>query len=147
MLNNLVLMGRLTKDPELRKTADDKSIANFTLAFDNPNLNKDGERDSSFLDARCFGSCAESVAKHLRKGDKVAVTGSLTSRSYLAKDGSKRVVFEIQADSVEFLTPKPVENKSDEVQQAEQVEAEIVEEPEAKFDPYTGKPLNKSKKK
>lgn len=144
-------MGRLTKDPELRKTADDKSIANFTLAFDNPNLNKDGERDSSFLDARCFGSCAESVAKHLRKGDKVAVTGSLTSRSYLAKDGSKRVVFEIQADSVEFLTPKPVSElpapTPNDVQQAEQVEAEIVEEPEAKFDPYTGKPLNKSKKK
>ena len=147
MLNSIILMGRLTRDPELRKSGNDNSIANFTLAFDNPNLNKDGERESSFIDARAFGKCAESVCKNLRKGSKCAVTGLLTSRSYLAKDGSKRVVFEINADSVEFLDPLP-EKPVDDAQEAELAEAGIAEpQEEPKFDPFTGKPLKPAKNK
>lgn len=150
MLNSIILMGRLTKDPELRKSGNDNSIANFTIAFDNPNLNADGTRASSFIDARAFGKCAESVCKNLHKGSKCAVTGSLTSRSYLAKDGSKRVVFEVNADSVEFLDPLP-EKPVDDVQEAELAEAGIAEpqeeQQEPKFDPFTGKPLKPKAKK
>ena len=149
MLNNLVLMGRLTRDPELRKSSNNTSIANFTLAFDNLQVDDAGQRGSSFIDCRCFGKVAESVCEHLRKGAKAAITGALTSRSYLAKDGSKRVVFEVQADSVEFLEPLPkaVQPEPSEVQEAEQAEAEISEEPEPKFDPFTGKPLKPKAKK
>lgn len=150
MLNSINLMGRLTRDPELRKSGNDNSIANFTLAFDNPNLNKDGERESSFIDVRAFGKCAESVCKNLRKGSKCAVTGSLTSRSYLAKDGSKRVVFEINADSVEFLDPLPEQKEVqlDDVNEAELAEVSLAEpQEEPKFDPFTGKPLKPKAKK
>ena len=114
MLNSIILMGRLTRDPELRKSSNDVSIANFTLAIDNPNVDANGERGTTFIDVRCFGRVAESVCEHVHKGSKVAITGALTSRSYIAKDGSKRVVYEVQTDSVEFLDPlpaKPVDEK------------------------------------
>ena len=144
MLNSIILMGRLTRDPELRKSGNDISIGNFTLAIDNPNVDANGERGTTFIDARCFGKVAESVCQHVRKGSKVAITGALTSRSYIAKDGSKRVVYEVQTDSVEFLDPKPVNQE----QEAEEAEAEIAEEPqEPKFDPMTGKPLKPKAKK
>ena len=152
MLNSIILMGRLTRDPELRKTGDDKSVANFTLAFDNIRVNQDGERDSSFIDVRCFGATAKSVCKNLHKGSKCAITGTIEQRNFLRQDGSKGSKFEVNADSVEFLDPKPV-NQPDEVQEAELAEAELAEagmaEPqeEPKFDPYTGKPLKPAKKK
>ena len=142
MLNSIILLGRLTKDPELRKSNSDVSITNFTLAFDNPNVDVSGERGTTFIDVRCFGQVADSVVKHVRKGSKVAITGQFTSRSYLNKAGEKRTAYEIQANSVEFLDPKPV----NEEQEEEETEVEIAVE-EAKFDPYTGKPLNKKSKK
>ena len=171
MLNSIILMGRLTRDPELRKSSNDTSIANFTLAIDNPNVDADGERGTTFIDARCFGKVAESVNQHVRKGSKVAVSGAFTSRSYLNKAGEKRVAYEIQVNSVEFLDPKPA-NQADEVQEAEEAEAELdlpdddlpfkeeetkpqekvkpskkpTKKPEPKFDPYTGKPLKPAKK-
>lgn len=145
MLNSIILMGRLTKDPELRKTGDDKSVANFTLAFDNIRVNQDGTRDSSFIDVRVFGATAENVCKHLRKGSKCAITGTIEQRNFLRQDGSKGSKFELNADSVEFLDPLP--EKPVDVKEAEQAEAEIAEEPEPKFDPYTGKPLKPIKKK
>lgn len=150
MLNSIILMGRLTKDPELRKTGDNKSVANFTLAFDNIKVNQDGTRDSSFIDVRVFGATAENVCKHLHKGSKCAITGTIEQRNFLRQDGSKGSKFEVNADSVEFLDPlpeKPVDVKEAEQAEAEIAEAEIAEEPKPKFDPYTGKPLKPTKKK
>lgn len=159
MLNTIVLMGRLTRDPELVQTANDNMIGNFTLAIDNPNLDKNGDRGSTFLDVKCFGKAAEAVSQHTRKGSKVAVSGSITSRSYIAKDGGKRIVFEIIANSVEFLDPKQKEEPSDpedgELDSAGSLDGETIEvseetgEPKKlkirldrpKFDPMTGKPL------
>ena len=107
MLNSIILMGRLTKDPELRKTNSDISVANFDLAVDNSFLDADGERGTTFISVRCFRDTADNVCKHLRKGSKVAITGSLYQRNFIRKDGSKGSVHEINADSVEFLDPKP----------------------------------------
>ena len=147
MLNSIILMGRLTRDPELRKSGNDTSIANFTLAFDNVRVNQDGTRDSSFIDVRVFGESAESVCKHLRKGSKCAITGTIEQRTFLRQDGSKGSKFEVNANSVEFLDPKPVNDE----QEAEEAEAEVAEEPqepqEPKFDPMTGKPLKPKAKK
>ena len=146
MLNTIILLGRLTKEPELRKTNSDISVANFDLAVDNSFLDADGERGTTFISVRCFRDTADNVCKHLHKGSKVAITGSLYQRNFIRKDGSKGSVHEINADSVEFLDPKPV----NEVQEAEQAEAEIAEEPskpEPKFDPMTGKPLKPNTKK
>lgn len=168
MLNSIILMGRLTRDPELYKSSNDTSIANFTLAFDNVRVNQDGTRDSSFIDIRVFGESAESVCKHLRKGSKCAITGTIEQRNFLRQDGSKGSKFEVNANSVEFLDPLPAK-PADENQEAEQAEAELdlpdddlpfkeeetkpqekvkpSKKPEPKFDPYTGKPLKPKAKK
>ena len=72
MLNTIILLGRLTKEPELRKSNSDVSLANFDLAVDNPYLEKDGTRGTTFISCRCFRDTAENVCKHLHKGSKVA---------------------------------------------------------------------------
>ena len=142
MLNTIILLGRLTKEPELRKTNSDISVANFDLAVDNSFLDADGERGTTFISVRCFRDTADNVCKHLHKGSKVAITGSLYQRNFIRKDGSKGSVHEINADSVEFLDPKPQDPVEPDV-------SEIVDEQpqEPKFDPMTGKPLKPNTKK
>ena len=110
MLNVIILMGRATKDPEIWRTADDTAVVKFDLAVDN--LGK--EAGSSFFAIKCFSKVGENVSKFVRKGHKVAVQGRIEQRTYLAKDGSKRAVYEVLADSVEFLEPKAVETSKEE---------------------------------
>ena len=143
MLNLITLVGRLTKDPELRKTQADKPYVNFAVAFDSPTTAEDGERNTTFLEAIAFDQRAELIANNLHKGSKVALSGSLNQRDFLRADGSKGRVYEIFVNTIEFLDPK----SASEEQQVEQEVAEVVEEAEAKFDPYTGKPLTKPAKK
>lgn len=111
MLNRIVLVGRLVKDPELRKTGSDLSVANITLAVDNTIKEADGTRGTCFLDAKVFGEKAENLCKYTHKGSKVAVDGSLNQRNFEKKDGTKGKAIEILIDSVEFLDPnqtKPI---------------------------------------
>lgn len=147
MLNKIILVGRLTADPELRKTNSDLSVAQFTIAVDNTIKEPDGTRGTCFLDARCFGEKAEALCKYTRKGDKIAIDGSVNQRNFIRQDGSKGKAIEILVDSLEFLNSKPVtpENEVEEAELAEVGLAEPQEEP--KFDPYTGKPLKPAKKK
>ena len=145
MLNVIILMGRATKDPEARRERGIGSIiaiTNFDIAVDNLRKESDGSQSSSFFKVTCFGKVAENVAKFVRKGSKIAVQGSIQQRSYLTKDGEKRTTYDVIADSVEFLEPKPVEEPVDETSIPE--DAEEVK-PTPKFDPYTGEPLNESK--
>ena len=107
MVNRVVLVGRLTKDPELRKTASDISVATFTIAVDNAIKEQDGTRGSLFLDCRVYRDQADNVAKYTRKGSKVAVDGSLNQRNFVRQDGSKGKVIEVYVDSVTFLDPNP----------------------------------------
>ena len=148
MLNVIILTGRLVKDPELRKSASDKSFATFTLAVDNTLKDADGTKGTCFIDARIINSDrAEVFCKYCRKGSKVAIHGSLNQRNFIRQDGSKGKTYELLVDNVEFLDPKP-EQDADEVQEAELVEAVMAEpQEEPKFDPYTGKPLKPTKKK
>ena len=111
MLNRVVVLGRLTKDPELRKTNSDISFATFSLAVDNTAKNADGTRGTLFIDCRVFGSQAENLAKYTCKGSKVAVDGSLNQRDFIRGDGTKGKAIEIYVDSVTFLDPKPEEPK------------------------------------
>lgn len=138
MLNTIILLGRLCKEPELRKVSE-TSLANFDLAVDNPFTDKDGERGTSFFSVRCFRDTAENVCKHLHKGSKVAITGAIVQRNFIRQDGSKGSAYEVIADSVEFLDPKPSQEESENVQEDEH--------PEPKFDPMTGKPLKPIAKK
>ena len=120
MVNRVVLVGRLVKDPELRKTNSDVSFATFTLAVDNRVREQDGTRGTIFIDCRVFRDQAENMVKFTRKGSMVAVDGSLNQRNFVRQDGSKGKVIEIIVDSVTFLEPKkdaPVETpKFDDIQ-------------------------------
>ena len=107
MVNRVVLVGRLVKDPELRKTNSDVSFATFTLAVDNRMRDADGTRGTIFIDCRVFRDQAESLVKNTRKGSKVAVDGSLNQRNFERRDGTKGKAIEIIVDSVTFLDPNP----------------------------------------
>lgn len=107
MVNRVVLVGRLVKDPELRKTNSDISFATFTLAVDNRVKEADGTRGTIFIDCRVFRDQADSLVKNTRKGSKIAVDGSLNQRNFERRDGTKGKVIEIVVDSVTFLDPNP----------------------------------------
>ena len=107
MVNRVVLVGRLVKDPELRKTNSDISFATFTLAVDNRVKEADGTRGTIFIDCRVFRDQADNLVKNTRKGSKVAVDGSLNQRNFERRDGTKGKVIEIVVDSVTFLDPNP----------------------------------------
>ena len=106
MLNRVVLIGRLTRDPELRFTQSGIAVASFTLAVDRNFRNAAGERETDFIDIVVWRQQAENCAQYLSKGKLAAVDGSLQIRSYEAKDGTKRKAAEVVADTVRFLSPK-----------------------------------------
>lgn len=105
MLNRVVIVGRLVRDPELRKTASDRSVVAFTVALDNRTTNN-GEKSTSYIPCTAWNSTAESIAKFMKKGSLVGVDGHLNQRSYTANDGRKVSVVEVIADSVQFLEKK-----------------------------------------
>ena len=105
-MNKCFMTGNLTKDPEVRSTGSGKSVCSFTIAVNRRFTNQAGEKVTDFFPIVVWGKQAEACGKYLSKGSKVAVVGELQTRTYDAKDGSKRYVTEIVADEVEFLTPK-----------------------------------------
>lgn len=107
MLNRIILIGRLTRDPELRYVPSGQPVASFTLAVDRPFVNQQGERATDFIDIVAWRRLAEQVTQHLNKGRLVAVEGRLQIRSYETQDGQKRKVAEVVADGVRFLDRKP----------------------------------------
>ena len=106
MLNRVILIGRLTRDPELRYVPSGQPVASFTLAVDRPFTNQAGERETDFIDIVAWRKLADQVSQHLSKGRLVAVEGRLQIRSYETQDGQKRKVAEIVADGVRFLDRK-----------------------------------------
>ena len=103
MINNIVLIGRLTRDVELRYTQAGDAVANFTLAVDRPFTNQTGGREADFIRAVVWRKQAENVAQYVGKGSQVAVEGRLQIRNYEDKEGNKRQVAEVVANRVEFL--------------------------------------------
>ena len=106
MINRVVLVGRLTADPELRKTNSGTSVASFTIAVDNAMKNSDGTRGTCFLNCSVFNAQADNVAKFTRKGSLVGVEGRLNQRKFTTKDGRNASVIEVVVDTVKFLEPK-----------------------------------------
>lgn len=106
MLNVVALNGRLTADPELRHTQSDVAVTSFTLAVDR-NYQKQGEeRQADFISIVCWRNTAEFVSKYFHKGQLVAVEGSLQTRTYTDRDGSKRKAVEVQANNAYFAEPR-----------------------------------------
>lgn len=106
-MNKVILIGNLAADVESRTTQSGIAQASFRLAVQRRFADAQGQRKADFFQIVCFRQTAEFVSKYLSKGRKVAVEGSLQTRSYDAQDGSKRYVTEIIADSVEFCDSKP----------------------------------------
>ena len=103
-MNRTVLIGRLTKDPELKYTpGTGNAVATFTLAVDRQFKNKEGQKEVDFIPIVVWGKPAENAANYLSKGKLIGVSGRIQTRSYDAKDGSKRYVTEVVADEVQFL--------------------------------------------
>lgn len=106
MLNSVVLMGRLTADPELRHTPNDVSVTTFSIAVDRDFARAGAERQTDFFNIVAWRQTAEFVCRYFRKGQLVALKGSIQSRSYNDKEGNKRTAFEIIAENVYFAEPK-----------------------------------------
>lgn len=106
MLNHIVIMGRLTRDPELRRTGSGVAVASFTLAVDRDFTGKDNEKETDFIDCVAWRSTGEFVSKHFTKGRMACVSGRLQMRNWTDKDGNKRRSAEIIADSVYFADSK-----------------------------------------
>ncbi|GAE32420.1 single-stranded DNA-binding protein [Halalkalibacter hemicellulosilyticus] len=103
MLNRVVLVGRLTRDPELRYTPNGVAVANFTLAVNRTFTNQQGERDADFINCVVWQKIAENVANYLKKGSLAGVDGRIQTRSYDNNEGRKVFVTEVVAESVQFL--------------------------------------------
>lgn len=107
MLNKIILMGRLTRDPELRQTGSGKSVANFSLAVDRDFKAQNGEKETDFIDVVAWASTADFVSKYFSKGRMAVVEGRLQIRDWTDKDGGKRRSAEVVAENVYFGDSKP----------------------------------------
>lgn len=106
MLNNVVLVGRLTADPELKEVGKEGKVVNFTVAVGRSYKNADGEYDTDFINCNVWNQVAENMSEYCHKGDVVGVKGSLQTSSYEDKDGIKRYKTEVRADKITFLSSK-----------------------------------------
>ena len=106
MINNVTLMGRLVKDPEIRYTTDGKARARFTLAVDRRFVKQGEQRQADFINIVAFRQTAEFVGKYFVKGQLVAVVGSIQTRSWDGEDGQKRYATEVIANEVHFCGDK-----------------------------------------
>lgn len=102
-MNKVIIIGNLTRDPELSTTNSGISLCRFTVAVSRRFANAEGERETDFLNVIVWRQLAENCNKFLKKGSKVCVTGSVQTRNFEAQDGTKRYVTEIVAEDVEFL--------------------------------------------
>ena len=111
-MNKVILIGNLTKDPEVSETNNGNTYAKFTVATTRRYANQDGEKETDFTNVVVWKKLAELCGEYLSKGKKVAVVGELRNRSYEADDGTKRYITEVLADEVEFLSPKDKDEKA-----------------------------------
>lgn len=112
MLNHITIMGRLTRDPELRRTGSGVAVASFTIACDR-DFSKDGQKETDFIDVTAWRNTAEFVSKYFSKGRMAVISGRLQIRSYTDKDGNKRKAAEVVAENVYFGDSKNSNNSVD----------------------------------
>lgn len=109
-INRVVLIGRLTRDPELRKTQNGTSVCSFTLAV-NRRQNQDGTQDADFINCVAWNKLADNIQLYQKKGNQLGIEGRINTRSYDNQQGQKVYVTEVIAESVQFLTPRNDFNK------------------------------------
>ena len=109
-MNKAFLIGRLTRDPELRYSSSNAAIANFSIAIDRQYTNNQGQRETDFINIVAFQKQAENIKKYVGKGSLVAVDGRIQTRNYEDKDGKRVYVTEVVADRVQFLDSRNSSN-------------------------------------
>ena len=105
-MNSIVLLGRMTKDAEVRYTSTGKVVASFSLAVDRPYTGEDGKHEADFIDCVIWGKSAETLGNSVHKGQRVLVEGRLQIRQYTDKNGNKRTAAEVVADRFEVIERK-----------------------------------------
>ena len=109
MLNHITIMGRLVRDPELRRTGSGTAVASFTVAVDRDFGGRDGgEKETDFIDCVAWRQTGEFISKYFTKGSMIVVSGRLQIRSWTDKDGNKRRTAEVVADNVRYLLRRPI---------------------------------------
>lgn len=111
-MNKVILIGRLTRDPEARTTASGTTVTRFSVAVTRTFANASGERETDFINCVAFRRQAENIAKYCTKGSQVAVEGRIQTGSYDAQDGTKRYTTDVVADNVTFLSSKNSDNNN-----------------------------------
>ena len=106
MINNTVLMGRLTAAPELKATTSGTTVTSFTIAVDRRILTKNGEKITDFINCVAWRNTADFICKYFNKGDMIAVTGEIQTRKYEDKEGNKRTAFEVLVNNASFCGSK-----------------------------------------
>ena len=124
MMNRICLVGRLTRDPELRRTNSEVAVCSFTLAVDDRIKDAEGNKTTTFIGVTVFNNQADNCAKFLRKGALTGVDGRIRQRTFERRDGTKASVIEVVADYVTFLEP----NKNREIPNEEVVYDEVRDE-------------------
>ena len=133
MLNKVIIMGRLVRDPEMRRTKSGVSCCTFRIACDRDYKSAGNERESDFIDVVAWRHAADFVCKYFTKGRVIVVEGRIQSGSYTDQEGNTRYVTDIKADSVYFGDNRPVSNSGTEAKPAEFKEETDAEEGELPF--------------
>lgn len=123
MINNVILLGRLTANPEMRMTQSGLTQTKFTLAVNRPYTNEEGERKADFINCVAWRKLAENIAKYCVKGMQVAIEGKLQVRDYDASDGTKRYVTEVIIDNAQFLNGPNAGNKEKDIVKTNDVDS------------------------
>ena len=128
-MNKVILIGRLTKDPEVKNTSSQVPFCSFTIAVDRRFKDNNGQRQADFINCVAWRQTATFIGSYFRKGSKVAVVGSLQSRSYEDQSGQKRYVTEVVVDEIEFM-----DSKNDSTQQTAVESAQTSEDTSLPFE-------------
>ncbi len=111
-MNKVILIGRITKDPELRKTPQDISVVQFTIAVNRNYQNKNGERQADFISCVAWRNQADNLARYIKKGGQIAIEGNIQTRSYDDPNGVRRYITEVVCDQITFLESKKGDGNS-----------------------------------
>ena len=122
-MNKVFLIGNLTRDPELRETPSGVAMCRFAIAVSRPTVSPDGERQTDFFECTAWRGLAETIARFTKKGNKVAVSGSVQIRNYEDNQGVKRTVVDVIVQDCEFLTPKSSGDSFDDVSESPRASA------------------------
>ena len=112
-MNKVFLIGNLTRDPELTETGGGVSVCHFAIAVNRSYTSQDGERQTDFFNVTAWRGLADTIARYVKKGSKVAVSGSIQIRNYEDNQGQRRTAVDVIAQDVEFLTTRNAENGND----------------------------------